>query len=280
LFFVPLLREPLISLRGSLCYLHRATPDRRAACGRHSLSVPLDRVAWRRNLLSSRPQPPPSWLACSLRLRCCASRRVRSLPPRRRAPGGCARRGPLALVRCAPPPARRIPRPDARALADLPWAAYPVRLQRRVRKWLCGHRRCCRRILPARLPTLAAPWARRTLRLAPRRIARGVALGGQAGVHLRHRWRLAVSRQTRLRRLRQLPVPPRAPPPVLGVDDGALRKRHPSGTILVTRARRPPVARRPGPAARATCNAQKSDRPIFPHVHCPPELNAHHSWDT
>jgi transposase len=54
---------------------------------------------------------------------------------------------------------------DERTLADLPWAAYRVRLQLRVRKWFCGNRRCRRRIFTERLPTVAAPWARRTLRL-------------------------------------------------------------------------------------------------------------------
>src|SRR4029453_18793820 len=67
-----------------------------------------------------------------------------------------------------------------------------------------------------RLPTIAAPWARRTLRLAQRLVALGVALGGAAGVHLSHQWDLAVSRNTLLRLLRRLPVPSRATPNALG----------------------------------------------------------------
>ena len=46
---------------------------------------------------------------------------------------------------------------------------------------------CRRRIFTERLPTIAAPWARRTLRLAQRLIALGVALGGKAGVQPRPR---------------------------------------------------------------------------------------------
>src|SRR5215471_20625811 len=102
-------------------------------------------------------------------------------------------------------PARRIHSHYERTLADLPWAAYRVRLQLRVRKWLCRNRHCRRRIFTDRLPTVAAPWARRTLRLAQRLVALGVALGGTAGVSLGHAWDVAVSRNTLLRLLRQQP---------------------------------------------------------------------------
>src|SRR3954465_12792254 len=81
-------------------------------------------------------------------------------------------------------PARRIHSDCGRTLADLSWAQYRVYLQLRVRKWFCRNRSCPRRIFTERLPTVAAPWARRTLRLAQRLLALGVALGGQAGVHL------------------------------------------------------------------------------------------------
>ena len=75
-------------------------------------------------------------------------------------------------------PARRIHSDYGRTLADLPWAQYRVCLQLRVRKWFCRNRACHRRIFTERLPTIAAPWARRTLRLAQRLVALGVALGG------------------------------------------------------------------------------------------------------
>jgi len=85
------------------------------------------------------------------------------------------------------------------------------------RKWFCRNRACRRRIFTERLPTMVAPWARRTLRLAQRLVALGVALGGKAGVRLGHAWDVRVSRNALLRLLRQQPEPEAPTPTVLGV---------------------------------------------------------------
>src|SRR5262249_43703574 len=65
--------------------------------------------------------------------------------------------------------------------AALPWGACVVRMQLRVRTFFCDHPTCPRQIFTQRLPPVAAPWARRTLRLAQLLLAYCLALGGDAG---------------------------------------------------------------------------------------------------
>jgi transposase len=129
-----------------------------------------------------------------------------------------------------------------RTLADLPWGAYAVTIRLRVRRLFCRNTHCERRIFTERLPGIALPWARRTQRLEARLTTLGLALGGNAGVRLGAKLGLAASRNTLLRRVRQVPVPPAVTPSALGVDDWALRKRVAYGTILVDLEHRRPVA--------------------------------------
>jgi hypothetical protein len=65
---------------------------------------------------------------------------------------------------CAQPSAR-IHSHYRRSVADLPWAGRMVRITLAVRKFFCTTRTCPRRIFTERLPTVVAPYARKTLRL-------------------------------------------------------------------------------------------------------------------
>ena len=148
---------------------------------------------------------------------------------------------------CVPCPLCHVQTPRVhsrytRTLADLPWGTYAVRLQLRVRKFVCGNVACPRQIFTERLPTVAAPWARRTTRLVERLRALGIALGGAAGTRLTPRLGLVASRDTLLRFVRRLPLPAVPPLSAIGVDDWAHRKRQRYGTIIVDLAQRRPVA--------------------------------------
>lgn len=84
--------------------------------------------------------------------------------------------------------------------------------RRRGRKFFCRHPACPRSIFPERLPGVVAPWARRTLRLAARLLALGLALGGAAGARLRQSCGLPGSRNPPWRVIHRAPYPASSPP--------------------------------------------------------------------
>jgi transposase len=137
-----------------------------------------------------------------------------------------------ACPRCAMPSSSVHSRYQ-RQLADLPWGSLAVRIRLTVRKFVCRHPSCPRRIFTERLPDLTAPYARSTTRLAAVLRAIGIALGGKAGARLAARLGLPTSATTLLRLVRGSPRPQVPTLQAVGVDEWAWRRGRRFGTIVV-----------------------------------------------
>ncbi len=125
-----------------------------------------------------------------------------------------------------------------RTLADLPWQGRVAAVQVRARRFRCASTGCPRRIFTERLPEVACPRARRTVRLGDAQRHIGLALGGAPGSRLAGRLAMPVSGDTLLRMVRTGGLAPSPPPRIIGVDDWAWRRGHRCGTIICDLERR------------------------------------------
>ena len=148
---------------------------------------------------------------------------------------------PTASCPTCAQPARRLHSRSRRTLADLPWAALPVRLSLQVRRFFCDIPSCGRQTFTERVPTVARPYAHTTTRASQAQCDTGLVLGGAAGARQLARQGLPGSRQTVLRRIRDYQPASQPAPQVIGIDDWAYRKGRRYGTIVVDLAQGCPV---------------------------------------
>lgn len=130
-------------------------------------------------------------------------------------------------------PSSRVHSHYRRRLADLPWQDIPARISLWSRRFFCDTQGCSRCIFTERLPSVAAPHARRTNRLRDWLGHVAFAVGGEPGARLLRQLGITVCGDTLLAQMRTQALACQPAPRILSIDDFAFRRGRTYGSILV-----------------------------------------------
>ena len=127
-----------------------------------------------------------------------------------------------------------------RRLRDLPVQGTPLMLDLRLGRWRCRNEKCSRKTFVERLPWIAPPMGRRTVRVADIVRLFAHATGGLPSERLLARLSMPVSDSAILRQLKQHVRERGDPAPLrtVAIDDWSWRKGFTYGTIVVDLERR------------------------------------------
>ncbi|CDN51660.1 Transposase IS204/IS1001/IS1096/IS1165 family protein [Neorhizobium galegae bv. orientalis] len=119
-----------------------------------------------------------------------------------------------------------------RSLQDLRVQGQSVTVKLLVSRWRCAHEECARRTFSDRLPTIAAPYARRTRRVGEIVGLLGHSAGGRPGERLMERLGMRQLKRDAAAAQRSSQIR------VVGIDDWSWRRATSYGTIMVDLERR------------------------------------------